>query len=286
MLTIASRAVAAVSCTRCFLKFALVATAILGIGAMPAHAIIISTAVLEPANGGTGTLAEDVDALGGEVDTVNFIPDSSAASILAQYNAVGGTIEIAPYVVGGASRGAGQNIHIDGYGTGSSPTGNLYYEGEPNVPNNGFGAHANWLVTLDLNIIRANHFGNQPGEFSLSGRFGTWAEIGSATTGDGVTQGAIFVNGLRIDSMGEALANPAPVIQSFNLTINSGQYLTFGIFNGNDPTNNTVWDDGLFQNVILTLIPVPVPEPSTLSLLGLGAAGLVVRARRRRRATA
>jgi hypothetical protein len=248
--------------------------------AAPCQAIIVSTAILEPANVGTGTLAVDVDGLGGEVDTVNFIPDSSAASILAQYNSLGGTIQVAPYVVGGASRGAGQNIHIDGYGVGGSPSGNLYFRGEPDVPNNGFGAHANWLVTLDLDVIRANHFGNAPGDFLLAGRFGTWGGIGDAAATSGVIQGAIFADGVRIDSMGQSIANPVPVSQSFSLVAYSPRFLTFGIFNGNDPTNNTVWDDGLFQNVTLTLIPVP--EPSSLTLLSLSLLGWMAHRRRSR----
>jgi len=110
----------------------------------------------------------------------------------------------------------------------------------------------------------------------LTGEFGTWGGIGSPGTADGIVQGAIFLDGVRIDSMDPSIANPEELIRnlSFDLAIDSGRYLTFGIFN---EANSTVWDDGVFKNVNLTMIP----EPGTwLMLLVAGAAGILFRRRR------
>ena len=68
--------------------------------------------------------------------------------------------------------------------------------------------------------------------------------------------------------------------ESFNLSIASGQWLTFGIFNG---PSGTFFDDGLFQNVQLTMNVVP--EPST-ALLMAGLIPLSLRRRRGRKANA
>jgi len=206
------------------------------------------------------------------VELVRFIPTSDASPIDVAYNQAGDTIDVSPFVVSGPQRGAGQRLQVNGYGaiSGSNPAGatNLYLRGEPNVNNEGFGAHANWIVTFDLDDIREDLLGGTDAVLNLTGDFGMWGAAASPVQ----AQRVIYLDGVRIDSM--ALAT-ATVNQSFDLNIPTGRWLTFGIFNGSD----TVWDDALFQNVRLTV----VPEPLTAGLLCLagGALGGYVRRRRR-----
>jgi autotransporter-associated beta strand protein len=224
------------------------------------------------------------------VELVRFVDRFSTSLDAVAYTQAGtDTIDVSGWVVTsgtGGQRGASQGLQVNGYSSsntahtnpgGANPQ-NLYLRGEPNEYNEGFGAHANWIVTFDLDVIRQEHFAGTRMPFQLSGEFGTWGGIGSTGVNDGVIQGAIFLDGVRIDDMDPSIANPQASIRNleFDLTIYSGRYLTFGIFN--DP-NSTVWDDGVFKNVHLTMIP----EPGTwLMLLAAGAAGLLFRRRSKR----
>lgn len=246
-------------------------------GSVSAQTISVSTDVLNGGSAAAGTLADGATAPVG-VDLVRFIPLGGTYGAVV-YNSAGDTVNLTPYIstAGCCERGAGQNLHINGYSEGGSPTQNLYLRGEPNVNNEGFGAHANWLVTIDLNEVRANQLGGATDPLELTGQFGAWGGIGSTDPAAGVIQGAIFLDGARIDTMGQTVANPTPVNQSFDLDITSGRYLTFAILNGS-PTDPqpTLWDDGLFENVNLAV----VPEPAALGLIGL-AGGMLLSRRRR-----
>jgi hypothetical protein len=185
------------------------------------------------------------------LELIRFIGNSDTSPINVAYNQAGDQIDVSPWVTSGASRGAGQGIKVNGYSIGGGVPGlNLYLRDEPNVNNPGFGAHANWIVTLDLDDIRTVHFGGADQPLQLTGSFGAWGGIGGTDPSHGVAQGAIFLDGVRIDSMPETIANPTASSPEFDLTIHSGRYLTFGIFNGAD---TYLWDDGVFEDVRLTL---------------------------------
>lgn len=237
----------------------------------PVHATIsLSTDVLNMGSPNYNSFADGYSS--GAAELVRFIPTSDASPINVAYNQAGDTIDVSPFVVSGPQRGASQRLQVNGYGVvgGSNPDGatNLFLRGQPNVNNEGFGAHANWIVTFDLDDIRADLLGGSPGTLNLTGDFGIWGAAANPVQ----AQGVIYLDGVRIDSMAQATAT---LNQTFDLNIPSGRWLTFGIFNGSD----TVWDDALFQNVRLTV----VPEPLTAGLLCLAAGALGGYARRRRR---
>jgi hypothetical protein len=216
------------------------------------------------------------------LELIRFIGNSDTSPINVPYNQAGDQIDVSPWVTSGASRGSGQGIKVNGYSTsGGAPGLNLYLRDEPNVNNPGFGAHANWIVTLDLEDIRTVQFGGNVHPFRLTGQFGAWGGIGSTDPNAGVAQGAIFLDGVRIDSMPETIANPTASSPEFDLRIGSGRYLTFGIFNGDGTADSPLWDDAVFQNVNLATID-PVPEPGTVGyiLVGVGLLRLHHRLRR------
>lgn len=242
--------------------------------------ISLSTDVLNAgqANPGDWTKRPDGYSNAAGVELVRFIGNSDANPLNVSYTRAGDrTIDVAPWVIAGSARGTSQQLQVNGYAVNSPYTTdlNLHLRGEDAEYNEGFGAHANWIVTFDLDAIRAEHFAGTHMPFQLTGEFGTWGGIGSTGAGDGIVQGAIFLDGVRIDDMDPSIANPPASIRNldFDLTILSGRYLTFGIFNG----ATTVWDDGVFKNVNLTMIPEP---GSLLMLLAAGAAGLLFRWRR------
>lgn len=263
--------------SRSFLMTAVVTAGLAGVAS--AQTISVPTHVLRDGAVGAGVLPDNYTSPDTEVNLVNFIPLSDAPGTYSAvvYNTANDTIDLSSFIASTTccERGAGQNLHVNGYSESGSPTGNLYLRGEPNVNNEGFGAHANWLVTLDLDAIRANHFAGTALPLQLEGDFGAWGGIGSTDPNAGVIQGAIYLDGQRIDSMGQTVANPEPVNQSFDETIASGRYLTFTILNGTG-ASPTLWDDGIYQDVTLTV----VPEPAAMSLLGLGGLGLLARRRR------
>ena len=216
------------------------------------------------------------------VELVRFVDRFSSSLNAVAYTQTGTeTIDVSSWVATsgtGGQRGASQQLQVNGYAVDSPYTTDLdlYLRGEDIEYNEGFGAHANWLVTFDLDAIREEHFAGTHMPFQLTGEFGTWGGIGSTGAGDGIVQGAVFLDGVRIDGMDPSIANPASSIRNlaFDVTISSGRYLTFGIFNG----ATTVWDDGVFKNVNLTMIPEPGVLPM---LLAACAAWLAVRRRRR-----
>ncbi|MCA9248782.1 MAG: PEP-CTERM sorting domain-containing protein, partial [Planctomycetales bacterium] len=216
------------------------------------------------------------------VELVRFVGLSAADPYNIAYTQGVDTVNLASFIQAtGGQRGAAQGMKVNGYTltNGATPVpgpgvgDNLYLVGNADVNNEGFGAHANWIVTFDLDDIRTTHFGGRDLPISLTGDFGIYAEASDPRE----AQGVIYVDGVRIDTMAEATDSPVNN-PSFDLTINSGRWLTFGIFNGDGTLDDTVWDDALFQNVNLTMSVIP--EPSTGLLLAIGLAGLVQRRRR------
>jgi hypothetical protein len=248
----------------------------------PATLISVTTDIINEGSATPTWYADGANNNGTDstLELIRYIGHSDASPINVAYNQAGDQIDVSPWVVNGvngASRGAGQGIKVNGYATGGGVPGeNLYLRDEPDVNNPGFGAHANWIVTLDLDDIRTVHLGGSPSPLRLTGEFGAWGGIGSTNPDAGVAQGTIFLDGTRIDSMPETIANPTAVNQSFDLMISSGRYLTFGIFNGDGTADITQWDDGVFQNVNLQAIP----EPGTLPVFLIGA-GLLICLHRR-----
>jgi len=237
--------------------------------------VSLSTDVLNEGSGAAASYSDGYNNNGtnSTVEMIRFIPHSDASPINVVYNQNSDTIDVSQFVVEGAERGAGQGLKSNGYSTsGGTPGGNLYLRGQPNQPNEGFGAHANWIITFDLDDIRTEHMGGTSAPLNLTGDFGIWGGASSPVE----AQGVVYLDGVRIDSMPEATA--APVNQSFDLDITSGRWLTFGIFNGDGTGDNTTWDDAVFQNVQLTVIP----EPSAIVLLGFGLAALAFYSRRRK----
>jgi len=244
--------------------------------AASATTISVPTTVL---NGGSltqGFIASGTTSPTNQVNYVAFIPNAANPATV-QYDNAGNTVNLAPNIfAAGAARGAGQEINVNGYGTGIGGTQipgnlNMYLAGQsPSVNDPGFGAHANWVVTVNLDTVRAADLGGNNGNLTLAGQFGAWGNIGD--TSGGVIQGEIFLDGKRIDNMGLTSYTPA-VNQSFNLSIPAtGHELSFFILNS--PTSS-FWDDGIFQNVTLT-----TPEPSSVILFGIAAVGLLIARRR------
>jgi hypothetical protein len=243
-----------------------------------AESFSVSTEVLDGGVAGPGNVGPQSSATN-EINYVQFIPNGANPATV-QYDNAGHTVNLAPNIyAAGAARGATQGIQVNTYGPegGSIPnTTNMFLAGQPDVNNQGFGAHANWVVTLNLDAIRANLFGGTTGTIYLSGQFGPWGAIGDPTTTGGNVQGEIFLNGVRADSMSQASFSPVND-PTFNLQITSADHeLSFFILNS--PTSSN-WDDGIFENVTLS-----TPEPSSIvALCGAGALGLFIAVRRRRK---
>ncbi len=234
------------------------------------RSVSLSTDVMGPGTFGDGY---NNNATTSTVELVRFIANSDAAPLNVAYTQnPANTIDFSPWVRSGATGGIwGSDTH------GRPPPGNLWIagDGETNTPHTGFGAHANWFVTFDLNDIRAAHLGGFEHELVLAGRFGAWGSIGSTDPLAGVVQGAIFLDGQRIDTMPET-TRTGPSIPFSMILPKSGRYLTLAILNG---PASTLWDDGIFRDVTLSA----VPEPSTGLLAALGGIGLALLGARRRR---
>jgi hypothetical protein len=207
------------------------------------------------------------------VEMVRFIPNSDASPLPVIYNQAGATIDLAPYVVSGATAGRlGSNIH----GRGSV----MYLPGDLETPtaNNGglgIGGHANWLITFDLNDIRTVHLGGTTQPLKLTGRFGMNGQGGNGefVTAGNFVQGLAYLDGVQLfDSTPKSISDVSALL---NLTLpSSGRFLTLAIVNG----VNTTFDDGTFRDLNLTV----VPEPSTLALAALGLVALAGAYRRRK----
>ncbi len=242
-----------------------------------ATTISVSNDVLNGGNSLVTNLADGAGSPGAQVNLVHYIGTGLSSFTAIPYNQAGATIDVSAYVVpNGGARGAGQGIDLNSY-PGVVAGSNLYLSGQdPTVNNLGFGAHANWLVTVDLNAVRVADFGGSPVSFLLSGTFGAFGGIepGPASAGGHIT-GAIYLDGVQADVMQSSFS---PVINpTFDVAVpGSAQYLTFTILNVPSILIPTYWNDGLYENVNLT----STPEPSTMMLLGLGAIGLFIARRR------
>lgn len=231
--------------------------------AVPTASTVLSTDVLGPGQYTSGYTN------GSTVDLIFNIPQADTAPYNIAYNQAGDMIDFSPWVVSGAFAGTfGSDVH----GRPTVGSGNLHYQGEPDVPGIGFGAHANWFITFDLDEVRSAQLaaGGPGDEFQLTGRYGLYGDASAI----GEVQGAIFVDGVRIDSLsqntgsGTGLTSP----EDFEYTFGpNSQYLTIALLNGNDSLgNSTVWDDQVFQNLVLSTQALPLtPEPSSVVLFGV-----------------
>jgi hypothetical protein len=208
--------------------------------------ISLSTDVL-----GSGTFGSGHSSANGMVEIIRQVPNSVSANVVAYTADVAGpTIDVADWIAdGGTAGGFGSNQHGRG--------GNLWVkgDGEADVAHEGLGGHANWIVTYDLEEVRADLMGGAPGPLRLTGSYGSWGSIGSTDAAAGVTQGLIFVDGQRVDSLNETTHNipaaggDASPSQGFDITVPAdARYLTLGLMSGPD---STFWDDGVFRNVRL-----------------------------------
>ena len=200
---------------------------------------------------GRGTFPNGHSTADGMVEIIRQVPNSAAANVVA-YTAddAGPTIDVADWIVnGGTAGGFGSNE----YGRG----GNIWVkgDGEANVPHEGLGGHANWVVTYDLEDVRKEIMGEATGDLRLTGSYGSWGDIGTPDAGGGITQGLVFLDGQRVDNLDEtthnvptAGGNDSPS-QAIDIHVPANaRYLTLGIMSG---PGSTFWDDGLFRNVRL-----------------------------------
>ena len=239
--------------------------------------VILSTDLL-----GTGTFGNG-HTNGTTVEIIRQIPNAAVQAPTPYTSDLGGpTIDFSAQgllATGNTAGGFGSDQHGRG--------GNLWIKGDGdlNVPHVGFGGHANWLITFDLDDIRAEKMGGAAGPLQLTGKYGSWGGIGNNGATAGVTQGAIYLDGTRIDTLAETTHNiPTPggndsPSQAFDLNLPVGaKYLTLTILSG--PTS-TLWDDANYRDVVLDVSEIP--EPSTFVLAALGLLGLLGLGRRRKR---
>ena len=126
------------------------------------------------------------------VELARFVPLDGADPLNVNYTQGAETFDLASFVLAsGGQRGAAQGVKVNGYTTANGATPgageNLYLKTEPNAPNEGFGAHANWFVTFDLDDIRTAHFEGRTLPIDLTGTttpFLPWIDQ-SASTGFG-----------------------------------------------------------------------------------------------------
>lgn len=200
---------------------------------------------------GRGTFADGYSSENGMVNIIRQIPNQAAANIVA-YTAdeQGPTVDVGEWIVdGGTAGGLGSNEHGRG--------GNLWIpgDGEANTAHDGFGGHANWMMTFDVEEIRAQRLGDATGDLRLTGRYGSWGGIGNADPNAGVTQGLIFIDGVRADNLNETTHNEPSAggvdspSQSFDITVPAdAKFVSLGLMSG---PGSTFWDDGVFRNVRL-----------------------------------
>ncbi len=213
---------------------------------VPKINLSLSTDVLGPGTYGPGHSTPD-----GAVDIIRQIPNSAAANVVPYTSDDNGpTIDVGPWIVdGGTAGGFGADEHGRG--------GNLFIigDGEGDTPHTGFGGHANWLITFDLDKVREERMIGGNGDLRLTGNYGSWGGIGDATPPAGITQGLVFVDGVRADNLAETTHNVPTAggvdspSQHFDVNIPaSAKHLTLAIMSGPE---STFWDDGNYRNVRL-----------------------------------
>jgi len=177
-------------------------------------------------------------------------PDSSAVPYTS--DGAGPTIDLSGF-------GAILSFQAGGFGADIHGRGGIMFapgDGEDTVNANGgigFGGHAPWIITFDLDAIRSWHMAGNTAPLTLTGRF---AQNGQGSPGEtvnptGISQGVIFVDGVNVFESGfKTSGDPSDPIE---LAIDGGaQYLTFAIVGGDD---STFYDDGTFRDMTLTADP-------------------------------
>lgn len=209
--------------------------------------LVLSTTVM-----GAGTYNDGYTSPNGCVELVRHVPLSSASPYPISYTQAGATMDLDPYVCTGGDAGNwGSDVHGRG--------GKLWLprdsESQATSDGIGFGCHANWMVTFNLQKIREVHFANQAGQFTLTGRFGMDGRTGGSE-GTNMVYGYVFADGvLGVASTPQNSTSTTvfPVYYEIPMTTT---YLTLGILNGD---NSTSWDDGTFRSVKIRMQAISAP---------------------------
>jgi len=234
-----------------------------GVTASGASDISLSTNVLGPGQYGDGW---NNSSGNGTVELVRFIANSSSNPYYVTYTRAGATLNVGGMVMAGSTAG---NLGSDIHGRGST----MWLPGDGQTPDpplgnaggKGIGAHANWMVTFDLDKIRTVHFANAPGGFSFNGKFGMNG-YGSGTEkvnpGSNRVYGYVFLDGTLAWTSAPQWATTTSYPPTASGSPSSPvaldipadkRYLTLAILNGD---NSSSYDDGTFRDATIRLTTV------------------------------
>ena len=157
---------------------------------------------------------------------------------------IGDKVDIADYIMGGS---VGGSFGIDTHGRYDS----LSIEGDASSSGKGFGCHANWLITFNLETIRTNHFRSQPSAFWFTGRFGMYYLAGTASQRG---QGVVIVNGV-VKEATEKVKRSDGGRDVWVFISASAKYLTIAMLNGDESSVN---DDQVWLDPTLTQALNPI----------------------------
>lgn len=205
--------------------------------------VVLSTDVLGPGLYSDGYQNNAGDST---VELIRYISNTDNSPHNVGYNQAGDQIDFARWVVDGNTAGGwGSDQHGRSI---SGSYGNLWLpaDGETSTSTDsvGFGAHANKLITFDLDDIRPVHLGGTDRPLVFAGRFGVNGVVGGNDPG---VIGGVWVDGELWNISPEVKKGDAGSYR-FNVVLPSdARYLTFAMLNGAD----TVWDDAALRDPTL-----------------------------------
>jgi len=174
------------------------------------------------------------------VDYVKQCGNSNSDPYMVQYNSHGDTVNLADYITSGS---VGGSFGVDVHGRNRQ----MAFQGEAGSSGKGFGCHANWLITFDLNVMRSKYFSGEPGAFKYTGRFGISANAGDAGQRG---QGVVLVDGVVQAETEKVRRGDGG--RDLEATLDaSAQYLTIAMLNGD---SSTYHDDQVWLDPTLTLL--------------------------------
>ncbi|MDG2384545.1 MAG: DUF1501 domain-containing protein [Pirellulaceae bacterium] len=209
----------------------------------------LSTDVLGPGRYSTGNFDRQDGYTNN--DTVELIGKISLASqdrcpLTRQLD--GPVADFSPYLAGDSTAGDwGSDTHGRG--------GNLFLPGagESNVPQPGFGAHANKFITFDLTAVRRKQFANQTGHWKLTGFVGV--NGAPSVPAHAAIQAGVWIDGKPVDVSEQRAQMELP--HGIDLFIESDRrWLTLAMLNGPD---STLYDDVALRDLKLSLIEGDLP---------------------------